>query len=528
MLAARNLTKLLLAALLAAAGTTTALAQGAEKVLRVVPQADLKILDPIWTSAYVTRNHGFLVYDTLFGIDDKGTVQPQMVDRFSASKDLKVWNFTLRPGLAFSDGKPVTGEDVIASISRWGKRDAFGQKMMAALDKAEAVGSNGFRLSFKEPFGLVTDALAKPGSNVPFIMPKRIADTPADQQINDYTGSGPFILKKDEYRPGDKIVYVKNPDYKPRAEPASGTAGGKKVYVDRVEWVILKDAQTQANALANGEVDMIEYAPGEHYSAMKSNPKIDLQQVYPSGVITAHFNHLVPPFDNPKIVRAAMLAINQEAMLRAQMLVHELYRPCLALFGCGAPYASDKTGGFTGKPQFDESKKLLKEAHYDGKPVALMAPTDFAPLTKYPQVYAQLLKQAGFNVDLQAMDWGTLLSRRAKKDPADKGGWNIYVTGWAGTDATNPVMYGGLTGNGEKGYFGWPTDEKLESDKAQFIATTDEAKRKQLAEDMQLRSYETGVIGPVGEAVIMTAMRKGVVTDVLKGQLLVYWNLHKN
>ncbi|MFJ1261035.1 ABC transporter substrate-binding protein, partial [Cupriavidus sp. CuC1] len=213
-------------------------------------QADLKILDPIWTTAFITRDHGYMIYDTLFGVDAKGAVRPEMVDTYTGSADGKTWTFTLRKGLAFSDGKPVTPVDVIASITRWGKRDVFGQKMFAALESFDAVNAKTFRMTFKQPFPMVLEALGKPSGSAAFIMPKRVADTPADQQISEYIGSGPYILKLDEYRPGAKIVYIKNPNYVPRQEPASGTAGGKHVHVDRVEWIVLKDAQTQANAIA--------------------------------------------------------------------------------------------------------------------------------------------------------------------------------------------------------------------------------------------------------------------------------------
>ncbi|MDB5817822.1 MAG: putative peptide transporter, peptide-binding protein [Rhizobacter sp.] len=503
-----------------------AMAQDA-KVLRVVPQSDLKVLDPIWTTAYITRNYGYMVYDTLFAYDEAGKVQPQMVDKYTVSKDLKVWEFTLRPGLAFGDGKPVTSDDVVASIARWGKRDVFGQRLVGAIEKTEVVSPTTFRYTFKQPFGLTIDAFAKPGTNVAFIMPKSVAETPADKQIDDNTGSGPFMLKKDEYRPGEKVVFVKNPYYKPRSEPASGLAGGKKVNFDRVEWVILKDAQTQANALTNGEVDMLEVVPAEHYASLRTNPKIELEQVIPANVFVGVYNHLVPPFDNPKIAKAALMAINQEALLRGQVLFRDLYKPCVSIYACSSPYASTQAGYFTGKPQFEEAKKLLKEAGYDGKPVVLMAPTDITAIAKLPQVYAQLLKQAGFNVDMQSMDWGTLQARRAKKDPADKGGWNVFITAWGGPDATNPVLYGSLTGNGEKGFFGWPTDTKLESLKGEFMGTTDEAKRKQYAQEMQDRSFENGIIGPMGEAIGMTAMRKGEITGVLKAPALVFWNLQK-
>lgn len=515
---------------IAAAFACTAVFASAQepiKVLRMVPPSDLKILDPIWTTAFVTRDHGYMIYDTLFGVDAHGEVKPQMVDKYSASPDGKVWNFTLRKGLAFHDGQPVTTADVIASLKRWGQRDTLGQKMFAAMEKIEAVDAKSFRITLKDPFGMVLEALSKPASNAPFIMPKRVAETPADKQIDDTTGSGPYIFKKDEYRPGAKVVYVKNTKYVPRSEPPSGTAGGKHVYVDRVEWVILKDAQTQANALANGEVDMIEWVPPEQYSALKANPNIEMVTPQPKYSFALHLNHLVPPFDNPKIAKAALLTISQEALMRAQVGNKDLYNTCTSIYPCGSMYASSDTSYFTGKPQFQEARKLLKQAGYDGKPVVLMHPADFTALNKLTPVMAQLLKQGGFNVDMQSMDWPTLLARRAKKDPADKGGWNIFITGWGASDNMNPLFFAPMTGNGEKGWFGWATDQKLEQLKSEFLTTMERGKRKELAQAIQLRVYETGLYGPIGEYHNPTAVRKGV-TGLVSSPVAVFWNIKKN
>lgn len=493
----------------------------AETVLRAVPMSDLRVLDPIWTGAYVTRNHAFMIYDTLFSLDAENKPQPQMVDKFSSNDDATKWEFTLRPGLKFSDGNPITSADVIASINRWSQRDSTGQKMAAALSSIEPMGDSGFRLTFKQPFGGVIDAFAKSGSLVPFIMPKRIADTPGDQQIKEYVGSGPFTFKQDEYRPGSRVVYVKNQYYTPRSEPASGMAGGKVVKVDRVEWTILKDSQTQVNAIKNGEVDTIENVPGDQYSVLKGDPNVKLIPSALPYLPVAHYNHASPPFNNPKVVKAAMLAINQEALLRAQALNKENYKPCLAIFPCGTPYASEEAGEFTGKPQFEKAKALLKEAGYDGTPVVVMAPTDLAVINKYPLVYAELLKQAGFKVDLQSMDWNTLVTRRANKD-----GWGVFITAWGGSDAVNPAMYGAVTGNGQKGYFGWPEDDEVEALKSKFLATKDESVKKDLAVGIQKRIYDASLVGPMGNVFYQTAVRKNI-TGVLDSPVMVYWNIEK-
>lgn len=510
-----------------ASATALAPAQAKEQVLRMVPQADLKVLDPIWTTAFVTRDHGYMIYDTLFGFDEHGKVKPQMVDTYSSDPEGLNWTLTLRDGLAFHDGRPVAAEDVIQSLERWSQRDALGQKMFAMLDKIEASDAKTIKLHFKQPFGMVLEALGKPSSNPPFIMPKRVAETPASEQISDTTGSGPYIFKADEFRPGEKVVYVKNEKYIPRDEPASGTAGGKHVYVDRVEWLIIKDAQTQANALVNGELDLLSWVPAEQYAALKANPKIEMTTPVPKGSYTLHLNHHVPPFDNPKIAQAAILTLNQEALLRAQMINKDLYNPCTSIYPCGSAYASGDTAYFTGKPQFDKAKQLLKEAGYDGKPVVLMNPSDFTLLNKFPPVLAQLLKQGGFNVDMQSMDWPSLVARRAKKDLPENGGWNLFITGWGASDTMNPLYFAPMTGNGEKGWFGWAVDDKLEQLKAEFLATMDEGKRTELAHQIQLQVFETGLYGPLGESQNYTAVRKGVVSGLVNAPVSVFWNIKK-
>src|SRR6185369_6465734 len=188
----------------------------AQTTLRSVMHSDLKILDPIWTTAYIVRNHGYMVYDTLFAMDEKFEVKPQMVEKYEASADKLTWTFTLRDGLLWHDGQPVTAEDCIASIKRWGAKDSLGQKMMTFVDSISAVDAKTFTIKLKEPTGLVLLGLSKPSSNVPFMMPKRVAETDPGKQIEDFTGSGPFVFKKDEWKPGDKTVYVKFDKYKPR------------------------------------------------------------------------------------------------------------------------------------------------------------------------------------------------------------------------------------------------------------------------------------------------------------------------
>jgi len=453
-------------------------------VLRIVPHSNLNILDPIWTTQYMARNHGYMVYDTLFGTDEKNRIQPQMVASWTESPDHRLWSFTLRPGLAFHDTRPVTGEDVVASLERWGKRDAMGQKLMTFVERMDAPSANTFRIFLREACGFVLEALGKPSSNVPFIMPKRVAETPADKQIEDATGSGPYIFVKEEFKPGDRAVYVKNGKYVPRKEPPSGTAGGKHVYVERVEWnLALRDAQAQVNALSRGEVDIIEQPAFESYPALQADKNIQVVNSNPVGFqYMCRFNHLHPPFNNQKVRLAALAAMTQEPFLRAQVGIKEFYRTCPSMFTCNTPYGSAKGSDIQSKSNVKKAQELLKTAGYDGTPVVIMKPTDLAAIQKLPDVAAQLLRQAGFKVDLQAMDWNTVVTRRAKKEPPAQGGWNMFCTAWVAPDIWNPLANPAVGALGEKSWFGWPADAELEKLRDQFARETDDGKKKALAE----------------------------------------------
>ena len=280
----------------------------AETVLRVVMFSDLKFLDPIVSSADPVRNHGYMIYDTLFSTDANGEIRPQMVDKTDVSPDQLTYTFTLRDGLYWHDGQPVTAEDCVASIKRWAVRDNVGQKLMTFVEAVTAKDKKTIEMRLKEPTGLVLRALGKPYANVPFMMPRRVAETSPFAQISDVTGSGPFVMNRSEWRPGDRLVYVRNPRYTPRAEPVSGLAGGKVVKVDRVETVAITDHLQAVNALLAGEVDFIEAPPHDLLPLLTADPNIRLWDLNSLG--RQNFfrpNHLHAPFDNPKVRQALSL-----------------------------------------------------------------------------------------------------------------------------------------------------------------------------------------------------------------------------
>ncbi|WP_428668953.1 ABC transporter substrate-binding protein [Reyranella sp.] len=499
------------------------------QTLKVVMHSDVKILDPIWTTAYIQRNFGYMVWDTLFAYDEKFESKPQMVEKYDVSADKLTWTFTLRDGLVWSNGTPVTGEDCIASIKRWAARDSMGQKMMASVAGFEAVDAKTFKMKMKEPYGLVLQSLGKPSSNVPFMMPKKTAETDPMQQIKveDVIGSGPFTFKADEWKPGEKIVFLKNTKYKPRSEPPSGLAGGKVVKLDRVEWIAMPDVQTQVAALENGEIDMIE-APGHDLlPLLAKNKDIKLFSGNPLGNQYAfRFNTLFKPFDNPKIRHAVMVAFGQEEFLKATIGDPKWYKVCKAPFVCGTPLGSDEGMADVLNQNAAKAKELLKEAGYDGTPVVLMQSTDLQVLTNLAPVAKAQMEAAGLKVDMQSMDWQTLVGRRAKKDPPDKGGWNAFLTSWVAADILNPVMAGFFNASCDKAMFGWPCDEQIEKLRDAFSKETDPAKQKDIAMALQKRWVEAPTHINVGQWYAPAAMRT-TVDGMMVAPAPVFWNITK-
>ncbi|MGI9410135.1 MAG: ABC transporter substrate-binding protein [Hyphomicrobiaceae bacterium] len=511
-----------------AALTAFSMPASAEKVLRIVPHADLKNLDPIWTTAYITRNHGYMVYDTLFATDGNLKVQPQMVDTWKVSDDGLVYTFKLRAGLKWHDGKPVKSEDCIASIARWGKRDGMGQKLMDFVKSMDVVDDNTFTITLKEPYGLVIQSLGKISSNVPFMMPKRLAETDAFKQVPEIVGSGPFKFVKDKWVPGSKIVYVKNEDYVPRKEPASGSAGGKVVKVDRVEWVYIPDPATTMNALTNGEVDLWETPAVDMTAQLNADPNVVVKVIDPLGTQGwLRPNHLHPPFNNAKARQALVHAVNQEEYLQALVGNPEFYKVCAAYFICGTPNESKVGTEALAKVNLEMAKKLLAESGYKGEQIIMMHPTDIPVLNSATLVTAQMLRSIGMKVKVQAMDWSTLTSRRAEKKDPSKGGWNIFHTYSTGADVTSPIANIGISGGGvEKAWFGWPTDAKIEQLRDKYARASSREEKDKIINELQARLFEVVPYVNYGQWFQPMAWRSNL-SGVVVSPVPFFWNIEK-
>lgn len=493
---------------LGASTVSTSFAQ--TKTLRLVPHTDLKVLDPTFTIAYITRNFGHMVYDTLFAFDAKGTPQPQMVEKYTRSPDGKQWTFTLRPGLKFQDGTDVTSADCIASLQRWSVRDNTGQALVAAGGEWKAVDARTFTLTLKEPFGLVLDGLSKVSSYQPVIMPERLAKLPTNAPIQEVVGSGPFIFKRDEWSPGNKVVFLKNPNYVGRSEPPSGFSGDKTPKFDRVEWLVLPDANSATAALKNGEVDLIEEVPPDSIAPLMADSSIKIVRRGSNQGYLA-LNQVQPPFNNPKLRQAVLMAVNQEKFIAAMGYPANLRVPyCAAFFICGSQNETAAGSEPYKSRDIAKARQMVKDAGYKGEKVAVIVPTDIAYLNGAGLVTAQTLKSIGFNVDLQTMDWSSIVARRTKKDAPEQGGWSVYATSAGEFDLNSPINSTNLGAACGNSLPGWPCDKQLDELRTAWIRQTDPAKRREALEAFHRRAYEALPYIPVGQFSPAYAVRTSV------------------
>jgi peptide/nickel transport system substrate-binding protein len=512
---------------LSLAGWGEAAAQDRASTLRVVVHANLQILDPVWTTAYITGRHAYLIYDTLYALDSKFNPQPQMAEGHEILEDGLVYRIRLREGLRFHDGNPVRAQDAVASLRRWTARDVLGQRLAAVTASIDVVDDRTFEIRLKEPWGLVLDSLAK-SSNPAFIMPERIAQTPPTTQVTETIGSGPFTFVREEWRPGNRVVYQRNPHYVPRSEPADYLAGGKRALVERVEWLYIPDHNTTLAALTAGEIDYFEAPPLDFITMLERNRNIRIVEIDAlglQGIIRP--NHLYPPFNDPRARQALAHLVRQEDYMRVVVGNPKLYRKfCGAFFLCGSANGTEAGSEPYREPDVERAKQLLREAGYNGEPIVVLQPTDRAQYNAATMVLIQSLRRAGVNVDVQAMDWSTLLSRRASRDQPLQGGYHLFVTTHGGPTTAAPVSNTWFNTRCDRANPGWACDLELDAMVSEWALESDPAARAPILERIHRRAWESVPYIPHGQYTQPIAIRSNI-HGVLAAGLPVYWNIEK-
>ena len=516
-----------------AAGAAATLARPAiattAKPLVFVPQANLTSLDPVWTTATVTRNFALMVYDMLYGRDESFVPRPQMVEGHVVDNDGKRWTMKLREGMLWHDGTPVLARDCLASLKRWMIKDAVGTTINLRVDAIEAPDDRTLVWRLKKPFPLLPHFLSKVQPQ-PVMMPERIAATVDPYtQITEIVGSGPFRFVAKDYVSGALAAFEKFDRYIPRNEPASYTAGGHNVMVDRVEWRVIPDSATAANALTAGEVDWLELPQPDLLPVLKraSGVTTGLLDLYGTvGVLRP--NHLQTPTNNVGVRRAMFAAIDQrEVMLAAMGEDPTTWRAPMGYFLPTSKAANDAGMEMVLKRRTtDEVKRMLDDAKYGGEPIAFLHPTDQLAYNAFSAVAVDSFRKVGLNIDEQNVDWGTVVQRRPSKAPLDKGGWSMFPAGAPGPEFVDPLLSNTLRSNGAKAWFGWPDDPALEAAYDAWIDAPNDAERHKQEIAFQAAAFASVPTIPLGQYLPHAAWRSNI-TGLVKGSAPVFWGVRK-
>lgn len=504
-----------------------AIAQPANaNVLRFVPQANLTVLDPIFTTAAVTGNHAWMVYDTLFGVNAAQQAKPQMAEGYTVSDDARTYLIKLREGLKWHDGEPVRAQDCAPSLARWSARDTFGQTVAKAVDAWGVADDRTIKITLNKPFPLLIAAMAAPTGNC-FMMPERLAKTDPFKAITEAVGSGPFRFLKDEFVAGSSAAWQKFDGYVPRQEQADWSSGGKVANFQRIEWKIIPDAATAAAALQNGEVDWYEQAQADLVPLLKRNSDIVIAPSNPQGYIGGmRFNHLHPPFNDVRLRRAVLVAVNQEDYMRAIMgNDRSAWRVCRSQYPCGTTYGTEVDLPVQ-KGDLETAKKMIQEAGYTGQKAVIINPTDFPTIGPLGDITYDMFKKIGINAELQDTDWGSVVQRRATKEPVEKGGWSVFHTWFTGGFILNPVVTAPFRGQGASAWFGWYDNPKIEQLTQDWLDAKDEDGRKKIAAAIQTENYAQVPSITLGQFQIPTAYRKSLAGKLeYTGPL--FWNVKR-
>jgi len=497
------------------------LLSGCANKLVIASHARLTTLDPITSTAYVTRSHGYMVYDTLFALDEDLRQRPQMAETWTSSSDLKTWHIKLREGLQWHDGTPVTAEDCVASLQRWGKRDGAGQQLFRNVERISIDDPHTFTIVLREPDVGIIRTLGKVSVNVPFMMPKRLAQTDAFTPITEATGSGPFVYQP-ERSTADKAVYLRNPNYKPRHDPQSQAAGAKVAGVDVVEWRYYPTQQEAVQRLLDGRVDYVESPSTRLVSMMEDKADVTVASTDPLGnVAMARFNHQQAPFDNPGVRRAVLMAMKQDAYMSAALGDARYWRNCYSVFPCGTPLANEAGSEVMKQGDLGAARKALAAAGYDGTPVVLLNPVDMPVMTAFTQVTANLLKQLGMTVEVRDMDWATMLQQRESRAPVAEGGWSMFHTWWNAADLSDTSAIA-FSGDPQNGWFGWADDAELERLRAK-AANASGAEKQALAREIQQRLWDDGAFAVLGQFFEPVAFRSDL--QGITSPMQFYWGV---
>src|SRR6266581_6499197 len=469
---------------LVAGSVSEAVAQKKGGVLKVGNLGEPPTLDAHWTTATITEVLANHIYEGLYSLDAKSQPIPMLAEGMPAvSKDGLTYTFKLRQGIKFHNGKEMTSADVVASLNRWGAQSTYGKTLYARVAEVRAVDKYTVEMKLKEKTAIVLISLAIP-NNAAAIYPKEIVDKfkPAEK-ATEWVGTGPFKLV--EWKPDRHIKMARFDDYQPRKEAASGYGGRKIAYVNELLWIPVPDAATRVAQIETGELDFADDLDLNAYERLKNSPGVQAIVAKPYYWLVAVFNKKEGLMTNQKLRQAWQAALDMEPIMKNVAGGHrELYRMDSSLaFVENAPWHTKLQGLPWNEHDRDKAKRLLRDA--------------------------------GFTIDLQVVDWATLVKRRNNSKEYD-----VFTTGMGNFyDPTHHIYLG-------PNWPGWTDDEELNRLLAELAREGDYKKRFMLWEQVTRTFYDRVPVARYGDLFGLRAMRgyvKGFDATLMRPRFHNVW-----
>jgi peptide/nickel transport system substrate-binding protein len=504
----------LVAGLLLASGAFAAETPKRGGTLRVGNLGEPPALDAHWTTASITETLTNHIYEGLYSLDASNRPIPMLAESHAVSRDGLTYTFKLRQGVKFHNGKEMTSEDVVASLARWGKQSIYGKALFAQVADWRAVDRYTVEMKLKEKSAIVLISLAVP-NNFGAIYPKEIAEKfPPEVKVTEYVGTGPFKLA--EWKPDQYIRMVRFDEYKARNEKPSGYGGGKAAWLDEIRWIPVPEVATRVAQVETGELEFADDLNLDAYDRLRQNPNVRTVISRPYYWLVAVFNKKDGLMTNAKLRQAWQAAIDIEPIMKNVAGGHaEFYRMDSSLAPVEIAAWHTKLAGLPwNEHDREKARRLLKEAGYRGEPIRFMTTQEYKWMYDFALLTKQQLEDVGFNIDLQVVDWATLVKRR--NNPKE---YDAFTTGMgAFYDPTHHIY---LTAS----WPGWTNDEDILKLQAELARETDPRKRTALWEAQTRQFYEKVPVIRYGDLFGLRAMRTSVKGFNEKTERVRFYNV---
>lgn len=471
-------------------------------------------LDEHQTTAGITAEIGYCMYETLFAYDHEYQPSPMLAESYTVSDDGLNHTFTLRQGVPFHNGKEMTSEDVLASMVRWGEISGVGKALFEATESIEATDDYTIEMVTSKPYGTILIALCS-NTQACTIHPKELLDEYGLDPIQEFIGTGPYRFvdrQADAY-----IRFERFDDYAAIEGDTDGYGGHKYQWVDEIEFVPVPDEAARVAGMQAGDYHIVMQLGNDHYDTLRDADNLRVEILPPSNWDVFFLNWAQPLMGDPLIRKAFQAALDHMPIMQSSRGGGDFVQLDPSLMMRPTPWYSTVGEELYNIADPELAAQYLEEAGYDDTPVRFMCTQEYSYMYGAAVVARQQLEEAGFVIDLQVIDWATVLERRAQRES-----WDVFVTGHGFVPDPSQITYVGQMNI----YPGWWDDEDSLELAAELLSEPDFEKRFELWEQIQINAYEQVPAVKTGDSSVISVWSRdvgGYTNQLQRG--VPYWNV---